>query len=190
MTTVYFVRHAESDKKVSNGAIRPLTEKGMKDRILVTKYLENKNIDCVLSSPFKRAIDTIEDFAEQNSLQILTINDFRERKSDSDWERDNDFYPFIQRQWADFNYTLSDGEHLNDVQHRNINALNSVLSEYEGKSIVIGTHGTALSTIINYYDKSYGFDNFMEMIDLMPWIVKMSFDGKKCLKIEEINLFE
>ena len=190
MTTVYFVRHAESDKKVSNGAIRPLTEKGMNDSMLVTKYLGNKNIDCVLSSPFKRAIDTIADFAEKNSLQILTIDDFRERKSDSDWNREIDFYPFLQRQWADFNYTLSDGEHLNDVQRRNINALNSVLKEYVGKNIVIGTHGTALSTIINYYDKSYGFDDFMKMIDLMPWIVKMSFDCKKCLLIDKIDLFE
>ena len=96
MTTVYFVRHAEADNKVSNGAIRPLTKKGMKDSMLVTKYLENKNIDCVLSSPYKRAIDTIADFAEKNSLQILTIDDFRERKSDSDWDREIDFYPLLQ----------------------------------------------------------------------------------------------
>jgi len=31
---------------------------------------------------------------------------------------------------------------------------------YEGKNIVIGTHGTALSTIINYYDSTYGYDDF------------------------------
>lgn len=190
MTTVYFVRHAESDKRVSNGAIRPLTEKGMKDRMLVTKYLENKDIDCVLSSPYKRAIDTVADFAEKNGMEILTINDFRERKSDSDWDRKNDFYPLQQRQWADFEYTLSDGETLNDVQRRNINALNAVLDMYEGKNIVIGTHATALSTIINYFDSSYGFDDFIKMVDLLPWIVKMSFKGKKCISIDEINLFE
>jgi 2,3-bisphosphoglycerate-dependent phosphoglycerate mutase len=190
MTTVYFVRHAESDRRVSDGAIRPLTEKGAKDSLLVTKYLENKRIDYVLSSPYKRAIDTIADFAEKNRLHILTINDFRERKSDSDWNREIDYYPLLQRQWADFNYTLSDGEHLNNVQRRNINALISVLENYKDKNIVIGTHGTALSTIINYYDKSYGFEAFMEMIDLMPWIVKMCFDGKRCFTIDKINLFE
>jgi len=76
------------------------------------------------------------------------------------------------------------------VQRRNINALNSVLKEYEGKNVVIGTHGTALSTIINYYDKFYGYDDFIKMIDLMPWIVKMSFEGQECLLIDKINLFE
>jgi 2,3-bisphosphoglycerate-dependent phosphoglycerate mutase len=190
MTIVYFVRHAQSDSKVRDGAIRPLTEKGMKDRMLVTEYLKSRNIDAVLSSPYKRAVDTVADFAEKSNLPVLTIDDFRERKSDSNWERGTDFYPLMQRQWADFNYTLSDGEHLNNVQRRNIAALNSALQQYNGKSIVIGTHGTALSTIVNYYDKSYGFNDFMEMIGLMPWIVKMSFDGKKCLEIEKINLFE
>jgi len=34
---------------------------------------------------------------------------------------------------------------------------------YEGKNIVIGTHGTALSTIINYYDSTYGYDDFERM---------------------------
>ncbi|MDD4297840.1 MAG: histidine phosphatase family protein [Ruminiclostridium sp.] len=190
MTTVYFVRHAESDRRVSDAAMRPLTEKGTKDSLLVTKFLGDKGIDHVISSPYKRAVDTITDFAEKNCLQILTIYDFRERKSDSDWNREIDYYPLLQKQWADFDYTLSDGEHLNDVQRRNINSLNSVLENYKDKNIVIATHGTALSTIINYYDKTYGFEAYMEMIDLMPWIVKMCFDGKRCLSIDKINLFE
>lgn len=32
MTTVYFIRHAESDNTVRDGRIRPLTKKGMCDR--------------------------------------------------------------------------------------------------------------------------------------------------------------
>lgn len=72
-----------------------------------------------------------------------------------------------------FDYKLSDGESLREVQNRNIKALNEVLRMYEGKNIVIGTHGTALSTIINYYDSTYGYDDFERMKLIMPWIVKM-----------------
>ena len=64
MTRIYFIRHAESDNAVRDGRIRPLTEKGLADRRLVTKYLQDKKIDAVLSSPFKRAVDTVADFAE------------------------------------------------------------------------------------------------------------------------------
>ena len=102
MTTIYFIRHAEADDSDRDGQNRPLTKKGMKDRVLVTEYLQDKSIDAIISSPSKRALDTISDFADRNRIGIEIIEDFRERKSDSDWMRDTDFWPFIERQWADF----------------------------------------------------------------------------------------
>ena len=191
MTTVYFVRHAEADNSHRDGRIRPLTEKGLADRKLVTEFLQDKQIDAVISSPFKRAIDTLSNFAEQNGFEIEIVEDFRERKSDSDMNiRDNkDFTSFMERQWAYFSYTFSDGECLTEVQVRNIAALNYVLSRYKNKTIAIGTHGTALSTIINYYDKTYGFDDFMAMVNIMPWVVKMEFNEYGCMWMEKIDLF-
>lgn len=189
MTTVYFIRHAESDTTVHDDQIRPLTGKGLADRRLVTEFLLDKSIDVILSSPFKRAVDTVADFADKAGLSILTAEDFIERKSDSNWLRDTDFSSFISRQWADFSYKLSDGECLAEVQERNINALNKMLVQYKNKNIVIGTHGTALSTIINYYDSTYGFEDFMAMVNLMPWVVKMTFDETDCAGIQKIDLF-
>ncbi len=183
MTIVYFVRHAQADRTVRDGLTRPLTKKGMKDSLAVTEYLTDKNIDKVVSSPFKRAIDTVAGFALARGLDIETIEDFRERKSDSGWKRDKEFWPFIQHMWYDFDYTLSDGECLRAVQGRNIAALNSVLSRYRNKNIVIGTHGTALSTMINHYDSSFGFAEYKNMADQTPWIVKMVFDGLTCVSI-------
>jgi len=189
MTTVYFIRHAEADNTNHDGRNRPLTEKGLTDRKLVTEFLQDKNIDAVLSSPFKRAVDTLADFAMKNGFEIELVEDFRERKSDSDWLRDMDFFPFIERQWTDFSYSLSDGECLAVVQERNIAALNEVLAKYKDKNIAIGTHGTALSTIINYYDRTYGFDDFMAMVNIMPWAVRMDFDANGCVGMEKIDLF-
>ena len=190
MTTVYFIRHAESDISIRDGLIRPLTEKGMSDRTLVTGFLQDKDIDAVLSSPFKRAVDTVADFAGKNNFEIETIEGFRERKSDSDKLRNAaDFHSFNEHQWADFSYTHSDGECLTEVQERNIAALSDVLCRYQDKNIVIGTHGTALSTIINYYDNTYGFKDFMVMVNIMPWVVKMKFDGMNLVGMWKIDLF-
>ena len=189
MTTVYFIRHAESETSVRDGRTRPLTQKGFSSRTLVTAFLQNKNINAVLSSPFKRAVDTISDFAEQNGFEINIVEDFREQKSSSDMRRDNpEFRSFLERQWADFTYTFSDGECLKEVQKRNISALTNVLAEYKDKNIVIGTHATALSVIINYYDNSYGFKNFKEMEHKLPLAVKMVFHELKCVEIEKFDL--
>jgi len=187
MTTIYFIRHAQSDLSVHDERVRPLTEKGLKDCTLVTEFLRGKNIDIILSSPYKRAVDTISGFAKSANLPIQTVNDFRERGVDNVWIED--FKTFSKKQWVDFSYKLSDGECLAEVQERNISELNEVLTRYKNKNIVIGTHGTALSTIINYYDNTYGFDDFMAMVNIMPWVVKMEFDKNVCIGIEKIDLF-
>lgn len=190
MTTIYFIRHAQADNSVRDGRIRPLTEKGMNDRALATNFLQDKDINVVFSSPFKRAVDTIADFAEKSNFNIELIEDFRERKSDSNMGRDNtEFISFIEHQWGDFSYTFSDGECLAEVQERNIAALNEVLKKHKAKNVVIGTHGTALSTIINYYDPEYGFEDFMAMVDILPWVVKMYFDDNGYIGMEKIDLF-
>ena len=188
MTTIYFIRHAQPNYNNPDDASRELTAKGLQDRKLVTSFLFDKHIDAVLSSPYKRAVDTVADFAEISNLRIETVWDFRERKVDSVWI--DDFNSFCKKQWEDFNYKLSDGETLGEVQNRNITALNKVLADYNGKNIAIGSHGTALSTIINYYDKTFGYSDFDKIRNIMPWIVKFVFNGNICVEIEKYNLFE
>ncbi len=187
MTKVYFVRHAEPNYNNRDDMSRELSAKGMNDRELVTQFLANKNIEVVLSSPFKRAVDTVAHFADSKGLNIEIVDDFRERKVDNAWIED--FTSFSKAQWADFNYKLSDGESLNEVQIRNISALNCVLEKYKGKNIVIGSHGTALSTIINYYDKSFGYEDFERIRTVMPWIVEFTFQNTECISIKYVDLF-
>lgn len=75
------------------------------------------------------------------------------------------------------------------MQDRNVSGFNNILQEHNGKSIIVGTHGTALSTIINYYDNSFGFNSFKEIVKVMPWVVKLTFNNKTCMKIEKFDLF-
>ena len=65
-----------------------------------------------------------------------------------------------------------------------------MLTFYKGKNIVVGSHGTALSTIINYYDKTFGYSEFNKIRYLMPWIVEFAFEENICVNIQKYNLFE
>lgn len=182
MTTVFFVRHAEPNYDNHNDMLRELSSKGLQDRKRVTAFLAKKKIDVVLSSPYKRAIDTIKDFADRFGFDVQIIDGFRERKVDDGWIED--FTAFAKKQWADFSYKLSNGECLQEVQDRNITALKLALEQYHGKNIVIGTHGTALSTIIQYYNPEFGYDEFAKVRNVMPWIVEFTFDeNQTCIQI-------
>lgn len=51
ITTVYFIRHAESDSSIRNAMTRPLTPKGLQDRKKIIDFLEGQHIDAVLYCP-------------------------------------------------------------------------------------------------------------------------------------------
>lgn len=187
MTDIYFVRHAEPDYTNHDDLARPLTEKGQKDTQLVCDFFADKNIDIAFSSPYIRSIDTIMPFCKQQKLEINIESDFRERAVSSDWI--SGFDDFAQKQWADFTYKLNGGEGIQEVQKRNISALENVLFENKDKKIIVASHGTALSTIINYYADGFGYEDFHRIKKLMPWIVHFVFDDIKCIQLTEYDPF-
>lgn len=186
MSKIYFVRHALPDFNVHDDLIRPLTEDGVKSTYKVTDFLQDKKITKAYCSPYKRSIDTILDFTSKNCLEVLIVDDLRERKISNSWIED--FHTFARNQWEDFDFKLSEGESLKEVQNRNVQALHSILEKHPKENIVIGTHGTALGTIINYYDKSFDYNSFLRIIDLMPFIVCMEFEGTSLVSLKEIVL--
>lgn len=50
---------------------------------------------------------------------------------------------------------------------------------------MIGTHGTALSTVLNYYDLSFKCEDFLRIIDWMPYIIELDFEGEKLIEKKE-----
>ena len=175
MTKIYFVRHAQPKHDWEEDSTRPLTEEGMKDREVVVECLKDKNIDKFYCSTYKRSIDTIATTAELYGKEIITDRRLREREKGPDGNN----YGMFQKRWGDLEYHEEGGESIGMVQRRNIEALKEILANNQGKNIVIGTHGTALSSILRYYDDSFGCDDFLRIIDWMPYVVELEFDGDK-----------
>ena len=182
MTTIYFVRHCKPDAKIYDDRNRPLTEEGLEDSMQVLEILKDKKIDIFISSPYKRSYDSIKKAADYYKKSIITDERLRERKAG----KNSNNHEMFKKRWADLNFAEEDGESIGSVQKRNIEALNEILEKYQNKTIVIGTHGTALSSILNYYDTSFNGESFMKIIDLMPYIVKMEFDGKTNTSKEDV----
>lgn len=186
MTTVYFVRHAQPVYKDPDDRGRPLTEEGLQDAAQVTEFLRNKGVTCILCSPYKRSMDTVRGLSEVLGLEIQTDEDFRERRLGADGLVGG-FRTYIERAWADFTYKAEGAECLAEVQERNIRALKRVLNKHRDETVVIGTHGTALSSILHYYDVAFGSADFFRLVDWTPFIIRLDFEGETCVgKTEEL----
>ncbi len=186
-TKIYFVRHAQPDYRQGNDSTYSLSDEGIEDRMRAVEVLEKIHLDAAVSSPYKRSIETIMPCAEEHGLTIET--DIRLRERDKGEGIPNNLEMFRKR-WEDMHFCEKGGECLADCQKRNIAAVNDILVKYEGKSVLVGTHGTALSTIINHYDSSFGFKQFMRIIDFMPYVICMKFDGSDYCGYEEMAYVE
>lgn len=180
MTFIYFVRHAQSDFSWLDDETRPLTAEALDDLAQVQDFFSSVGIDCFYSSPFKRAIDTIGLVAKQKCKPVLLDDRFRERTVGRDGQKPE----VLKQRWEDFNFCEPLGESLRSVQQRNIEALSEILAKHPKQTVVIGTHGTALSTVYNYYNRSFGLNDFLEILDLMPFITRFTFDGTALKAIE------
>ena len=187
MTNLYFVRHAEPNYNNHDDMSRELTENGLRDRFKARDWLSDKNITLVLSSPYKRSVDTVAPIADAiGQTKIETYYDLRERTVCDEWLYCFDDY--ARNQWSDFTYKLEGGECLGEVQQRNIAAINEIVAKYPDQNIAIGSHGTALSTIIHYYsDGRWNFDDFQRIKKVMPFIARFSFEGAKFVGYEVVE---
>ncbi len=178
MIRVYFVRHAQPQREWVDERTRPLTTEGRSDAEIVTRFLSQKRIDAFYSSPYRRAIETIEGAALFFNTKIQTDERFREIVNGPSGHRDA-----FRKWWEDFSYHKEEGESLAMLEARNIAALTEILREYEGAgedvSVVVGTHGMALGAILQHYDSNFGCEDFFRFMDWMPYMIELDFEGER-----------
>ncbi len=185
LTTVYFIRHAESDISVREDRARPLTAKGLADSARLAEWFRDIQIDHIYSSPYLRAWQTVSDLAALKGMDVQPEENFRERQNCG---FEPSFMDHLRWLWEDFNHCKAGEESMRQVQNRIIVALNKLLESHLGETIIIGTHGTALSMMINYYDPGFGLEDFKRIKNVMPWVVKVVFENRSPLEMSEIVL--
>ena len=107
LTNLYFVRHAHSAYSTDEIG-RPLSEKGISDATKVTDLLKQEGIDIVISSPYKRAIQTVEGTAQCIEKPIEIVEGFKERILTI--QPAEDFTQAITKVWEDENFFWEGGE--------------------------------------------------------------------------------
>ena len=142
MTTIDLIRHAESDTTVHDDFSRPLTQKGYRQSQQLAHNLRLIPYSAIFSSPFKRAVDTVVPIAHDHGLPVQTNDRLIERKMPS-WV--SDFPGYVAHQWRDLTFFESPGESIFQVQRRYLSFLFSLPPT---SFVAIGSHGTAISSVI------------------------------------------
>lgn len=185
-TNIYFVRHAISPFSLDNERARGLSEQGKSDAIRVAEILKSEGIDVVASSTFARAIDTVRPLADILNKEIIPFEELVERPIASLKIEigEEELVKAIEQSFADIDYCLEEGETTRQAQERAVPRIKQLLADYEGKKIAIGTHGNIMTIILNYFDKSYGYEFWSQTSK--PDIYKLEFDGERLVQVERL----
>jgi 2,3-bisphosphoglycerate-dependent phosphoglycerate mutase len=119
---------------------RPLAPAGLLQAQELTETLTALRPTAVWSSPYRRAVQTVEPAARALDLAVLTRWDLRE------WDHGlaftPDWIPHYEHSWADPAFARPDGESLDHLTRRAVDAVRALATQHAGERVLVGSHGT------------------------------------------------
>lgn len=161
ITTLYLVRHGETYEnhdRIFQGVLdTKLTEKGLEQSKWLGQYFKDIHIDKAYTSPLSRARLTAEGALTYHpEVKAEVVGELHEIKGGElqgfDFDTCNKRFDNIMVTFKE-NPSAFDppgGESLPQVYRRFTKAVNTLVKENLGKTILIAAHGTVIQTWINY----------------------------------------
>lgn len=155
-TTVYLVRHGETDANLHNmiqgQTDVPLNSSGLKQAELVGKRLRNFPFDVIYSSDLSRAAITAQSIAGER--EVIYTQELREWNL-GNWQGKyiSDIAVIYPEEYRQFKERLSNchpsgGESIIDLRLRAKNFLTRIANDHAGKNILCVTHGGLLRAFL------------------------------------------
>ncbi len=162
-TTVYLLRHAESRPSATvNEPDWPLSDLGKEQARDLVPTLAKLDIDHVYTSPFLRAVETAKPFADFAGKPLRIYDELREQHSL--WvDSVEDFMDQMRKRWEDFHFTPPGTESNAECQLRVVNAVRDLIRRHPGRTLLVSSHGSAISLLLNSIHSSFSFDGWMAM---------------------------
>ena len=204
-TSIYLIRHAET---VEENGIRNTDESSqiINEKEILSVYGEEqskklsennelKNIDVIWTSSYTRAKATAKYIANNNDLCINIDSRLNERKLGNlkelaEFMKNKNTRDPSQEQLLDRKFKTSDGESAEETNQRMTNFFDRILKEYEGKKIVVVSHGGAIKFfLLNWCevneDVNLVYNN--KVLDITsPCLLKMTFRDDELINIEQL----
>ena len=146
--------------------MRGLSDAGRQQSERVADLLEGHDVAAIISSPYTRAIQTVQPLADRLRMSIGIDPDLRERHLSS--SPLPDFRASFEATWRDFDLIHPGGESSAAAQARVTRAIRRIAPLGHSRDIVIATHGNALALFLRTLDANvdFAFWNGMSLPDV------------------------
>jgi 2,3-bisphosphoglycerate-dependent phosphoglycerate mutase len=167
MKNIYVVRHCKADGQAPNAG---LTESGVRQAEELAAIFMDKKIDCILSSPYERAVRTIQPLADQLGIEVELDHRLAERILSS--ENHPDWRERLRHTYDDLDLCYEGGESSHTAMGRAISVVMEALN-HENNNIIVVSHGNLISLLLKHFDNRIGFKEWEALSN--PDVFHLSF---------------
>jgi broad specificity phosphatase PhoE len=166
MTQIILVRHGQTpwnkDKIFRGSRDIPLNDQGREEARLAGEWLKGETIHAAYCSPLSRARDTAQAIAQHHELAVADLPGLTDLNY-GDWEgmpltEVKEKYADLYRQWETAPHTVRfpNGETLDEVKARALEAVEAVVRRHPGQVILLAAHRAVNKVLIAAF---IGLDN-------------------------------
>lgn len=159
---LYVARHGQTEWNAQNKVCGitdiDLTEKGIEQAKALALTVKDKNIDLILSSPLKRAVDTSKIVADICNIPIQIDQRLIEQNYGIYEGVDRKYEDFLDNK-RNFAYRYPNGESMMQVAYRIYGLIDEIKEKYKNDNILIISHG-GVCRIINTYFRDMTNEEF------------------------------
>jgi 2,3-bisphosphoglycerate-dependent phosphoglycerate mutase len=155
--------------------MRGLSEAGRRESHRVADLLEGHDVAAIISSPYTRAIETVQPLADRLGMTIEIDLELRERHLSSGPL--DDFQASLEATWRNFDLALPGGESSAAAQARVSRTIHRIAATGDSRDVVIATHGNALALFLRTIDPAVDFAFWMRMSLPDVYAVAISPEG-------------
>jgi len=155
---IYLIRHCSA---TGQEPLAELTNEGKEKALELVPILEGFHIDHIISSPYKRAVQTVKPFSDSKGILIVIDDNLQERVLSTDSM--DDWLEQLEKTFIDSDLTFSGGESSSQALKRIRKVLDEVFENEQMNRVAIVSHGNIISLLINHYDQTFGFTQWQQM---------------------------
>ena len=176
---IYLIRHGKAAME-GHDIERVLDEDGKVQAISLCKKIKEQFKDKkmkIFSSPFKRAMQTVESLSKEMNIQIVETASLEEIKKGKDPQLSKQ--QIKEKMWADDNFKTENG--ISQSEHFSIikGELDKIFNDFYNNEhdLILVSHGNSIGIILKYFfDIQFKFEDWKKIS--MPDMYYLEFNNE------------
>lgn len=168
--SIYIVRHCQAQGQPAESQ---LTKDGFQQAAELATFFSYRQIDRIISSPYLRAIQTVEPMSKETNIHIEIDDRLTERMLSS---RDlPDWMDKLKATYDDLKLKYEGGESSKEAMDRIVSVVEETFGSDEENTVIV-THGNIMSLLLKNYQDSFGFEDWKNLRN--PDVFLLKRNGK------------